>query len=354
MSKHRLARSSNLSSTFIKAMAVAAVVFWAPAALVAGQPSSSGEMSGSATRELRETTLHDTTWMPQQDLSDSDRGMPFLGPKAVAPGQLMGGIIPKNNGLELEGFVSASWGSQGVRMLVDRIANHRSNGTSGTLRLELWATNTLPIFGQTISAYTLGSFNLSPLSAGFGYPNVDTGFVPYTAPPTGCYYITIALKEFDSGTFFYQDLITLTSGGVDDGSGFDLFSFGGASCSSIAACTRSASTACLQNGRFEVSVSYSTASASGLGQVMSFGGQRAENSESVFYSFFSSTNFEMGLKIINACSFNNKFWVFISGLTDQGWSVHIRDSQTGATRTYSNALGHLSSTTADTSALPCP
>ena len=107
-------------------------------------------------------------------------------------------------------------------------------------------------------------------------------------------------------------------------------------------------------GRFEVKVDWQTASTSGKGQIMSFGGQRAENNDSAFFWFFNATNFEMGLKILDACSINNRFWVFISGLTDQGWMVRIRDTKNGATRTYSNAVGHLTSTTADTSALACP
>jgi len=88
---------------------------------------------------------------------------------------------------------------------------------------------------------------------------------------------------------------------------------------------------------------------------MSFGGQRAEGLESAFYFFQSPTNFEMGVKVLNACipAFGDKFWVFISGLTDQGWQVTIRDTQTGAIKTYSNARGHLSTTFSDTAAFTC-
>ena len=87
---------------------------------------------------------------------------------------------------------------------------------------------------------------------------------------------------------------------------------------------------------------------------MAFGGQRAENNDSSFFWFFSATNFEMGLKILDACGINGKFWVFISGLTDQGWTVRIRDTQTGSVKTYNNPTGRLTPTTADTlSGLPC-
>jgi hypothetical protein len=121
------------------------------------------------------------------------------------------------------------------------------------------------------------------------------------------------------------------------------------------ACVRDAGTACLQGNRFEAKVAWNNDSGNGTGQIMNFGGQRSENDESAFYYFQSATNFEMGLKILNACIplFGNKFWVFISGLTDQGWTVQIRDTQTGAIKAYSNALHHLTSTSADTLAFNC-
>jgi hypothetical protein len=122
----------------------------------------------------------------------------------------------------------------------------------------------------------------------------------------------------------------------------------------VGPCVEDAQTTCLVNGRFEVKLNWQTASGTGPGQVMSFGGQRAESDESAFFWFFSPSNFELGLKILDACAVNQKFWVFISGLTNQGWTAHLRDSQTGVTRTYSNALNNLTKTTADTAALSCP
>lgn len=120
-------------------------------------------------------------------------------------------------------------------------------------------------------------------------------------------------------------------------------------------CTRDAATACLQSERFEVTASWQNPQAAGTAQVMSFGGRRAENDESVFLYFQALTNFELGVKVLNACipALGNKFWVFTSGLTDQGWTVRVRDTRTGAVKTYSNPVGRLSSTFADTAAFDC-
>lgn len=147
--------------------------------------------------------------------------------------------------------------------------------------------------------------------------------------------------------------------GVDRDSGFGIIdavkavdAAGGGS----TLCVRDADTACLIGGRFEVEVDWQTGTGTGKAQVMDFGGQRTENDQSVFWWFFGPTNFEMGVKVLQACvpSLGNKYWVFVSGLTDQGWTVRVRDSQTGATKTYMNAPGHLSTTFADTGAFNCP
>jgi hypothetical protein len=123
---------------------------------------------------------------------------------------------------------------------------------------------------------------------------------------------------------------------------------------SATACVADATTACLQNGRFEVRVQFQTDTASGSAAVQLFNGQRAENAESAFFTFFSATNFEMGVKVLFACPLTSTWWVFASGLTNQGWTVTVRDTQTGAQRTYSNVVGHLSTTFADNSAFDCP
>jgi photosystem II stability/assembly factor-like uncharacterized protein len=120
-------------------------------------------------------------------------------------------------------------------------------------------------------------------------------------------------------------------------------------------CVRDARTACFLGGRFEARVTWSTATGNGSGQVMSFSGSRAESDQSAFFWFFSPENFEMGVKMVDACvpTLGNKFWVFVSGLTNQGWTLTLRDTHTGAIKSYQNATGHLSSTIADTAAFPC-
>jgi len=84
-------------------------------------------------------------------------------------------------------------------------------------------------------------------------------------------------------------------------------------------------------------------------------GTRAENDQSVFMWFFNSENFEMGIKMVNACvpPFN-KHWAFVSGLTNQGFTVTIEDTNTGAVWTHANTRGQLPQTRGDNAAFSCP
>jgi hypothetical protein len=340
----------------VASILAACALLAAPAARAAVTDSGSAMGSGIALQSPPAADLAVAALQPHVPEVAGQR------PGAAAETATLMEASPANasTGFFLGGTVTANWSGSGIRMTAGSVQN-QSGSTSGTLRLQLWATTTAPVFGSTISFFALGpAFTLGTLQNNFQFTNVDTGLLtPYTPPPNGCYFVTVALEEFNGSQYVYVDLATLTSGGVADpgGSGFDLFGFGvpNGSCSgSSGSCNRTATTACLVSGRFQVRVSYVNPQSSGNGTVMSFSGTRAESDESVFLYFTDPSNFEMGLKILPACGINNHFWVFIGGLTNQGWTVNILDTSNGATRTYTNALNHLTSTTADTGALNCP
>lgn len=123
----------------------------------------------------------------------------------------------------------------------------------------------------------------------------------------------------------------------------------------LSPCVEGPTTACLLDERFEVTVEWRDfQDGSGLGQVMMFEGVRASSDESVFFWFFSPTNFEMGVKMVDACAPPfDRFWVFVSGLTNVSFQVRVRDTETGAERAYSNPLGTLPQTVGDVEAFTC-
>ena len=129
-----------------------------------------------------------------------------------------------------------------------------------------------------------------------------------------------------------------------------------AQAASVGPCTRGPQTACLLGGRFEVEVDWiSDGGATGEAKVMAFGGARTESDQSVFFYFFDDqpANFEMGVKVLDGCGINGRFWIFVSGLTNRGFTVRVRDSATGRSRSYTNPLGTYPQTVGDTDALPC-
>ena len=131
---------------------------------------------------------------------------------------------------------------------------------------------------------------------------------------------------------------------------------GAAGAQDLSPCLRDAETACLLAERFEVGVVWTTSEASGEGRVMSFAGARAESDQSAFFWFFDPANFEMGVKMVDACSFTNSYWVFVSGLTNQAYDVRITDTHTSLFRIYRNPLGQYPQTIGATGAgdgFPC-
>ena len=121
------------------------------------------------------------------------------------------------------------------------------------------------------------------------------------------------------------------------------------------ACLRDADTACLLDGRFRVEVTWQTVSGSGNGQIMYFNAERAETTESAFFWFFSATNFEMGVKMVDACAEFDRFWVFFSGLTSQGFQVTVTRMSDGLVKVFpANPINTLPTTQADTTFFDCP
>jgi hypothetical protein len=114
-------------------------------------------------------------------------------------------------------------------------------------------------------------------------------------------------------------------------------------------CTPGNSNLCLGSGRFKVEATWQTAANSGIAGAVGL------TSDTGYFWFFSSTNVEAVVKVLDACSFNNRYWVFAGGLTDVRVDLKITDTKTGTIKTYSNPLGTKFAPIQDTNALAvCP
>lgn len=114
-------------------------------------------------------------------------------------------------------------------------------------------------------------------------------------------------------------------------------------------CTENATTLCLNNSRFRAQATYLTSSGlTGNANVVKLTG------ETGYFWFFSSTNVEAVVKVLDACGING-YWVFAAGLTDVQVVLTVTDTKTGAVRQYTNPLGTAFRPIQDTSAFStCP
>ncbi len=102
---------------------------------------------------------------------------------------------------------ASSWNTSGyyVNIAVGQVVNNNSSGTSGSLRLRLWAIRS-PYAGGSISGYVLGTRSLNPLPAGYEYTGVH-GYVSYNPPPSGYYYTVITLEQYTASGWYISDYV---------------------------------------------------------------------------------------------------------------------------------------------------
>lgn len=117
-------------------------------------------------------------------------------------------------------------------------------------------------------------------------------------------------------------------------------------------CTPDEATLCLDDGRFKVTIDWRDfADVQGLGRLVDGG----TSSDSGLFYFFEADNWEMLVKVINGCSFNNHYWVFAAATTNIEYNLRVVDTQTGAVFNSTNPLGMPSAALTDTGAFAtCP
>jgi len=106
---------------------------------------------------------------------------------------------------------------------------------------------------------------------------------------------------------------------------------------------------CLVDDRFEVTARWRTPQGTeGAGQAVSL------TSDTGYFWFFNADNVELIVKVLDACSFADRFWVFAGGLTNVEVELTVLDTVTQASKTYLNPLGTPFVPIQDTDAFGCP
>jgi 6-phosphogluconolactonase (cycloisomerase 2 family) len=118
----------------------------------------------------------------------------------------------------------------------------------------------------------------------------------------------------------------------------------------IVACVDTGVHICLNNDRFRVEATFNAgASGSGPAQTVKL------TPDTGYMWFFSSSNVEAIVKVLNGCGLNGNYWVFAGGLTNVQVTLTVTDTQTGQSRVYNNPSNTTFQPIQDTSAFSsCP
>jgi hypothetical protein len=118
--------------------------------------------------------------------------------------------------------------------------------------------------------------------------------------------------------------------------------------SSASSCTPGSGRLCVNNRRFKITASWKTSNGkSGQGNAVTL------TDDTGYFWFFGESNVEVVVKVLKACSLNNRFWVFAAGLTNVQVDLTVQDMVTGKVKTYRNPLNRDFAPVQDTAAFAC-
>jgi ELWxxDGT repeat protein len=113
-----------------------------------------------------------------------------------------------------------------------------------------------------------------------------------------------------------------------------------------AGCQPGDSRLCLAGNRFQVEIAWKDFQGhTGVGHAVTL------TADTGYFWFFSPSNVETVIKVLDGRSLNQAFWVFYGALSNVEYTISVTDTQTGITRRYVNPSGRLASV-GDTNAFP--
>ncbi len=234
----------------------------------------------------------------------------------------------------LKGSGSVQWVGSTGSYHVDEVDNDRSGGTSGTLDLRIALSSSLPVFGQTVTYYTLSDIkSLNPLTAGFHYLNVNSGTVNFfpSSIPAGQYWMFLFLREFQgAGTWNYTDFMLMNTKATCNG----------ASCTTVQSsfCSEDAFTMCLVNGRYRVTSHWRNQFAGGTTANLA----KTKLTDTTGAFWIADANTYEYLIRFNTATNNGRIWIAIPTFTDVEFWVSVTDTIGGQSKEYHSNPGNQS------------
>jgi ELWxxDGT repeat protein len=109
-------------------------------------------------------------------------------------------------------------------------------------------------------------------------------------------------------------------------------------------CQPSATVLCLGGGRYQVEVTWRDPQGHrGSGMAVPLTGGTGGIGDTGAFWFFSATNLELVVKVLDGTGVNGHVWVFYGALSNVEYTLTVTDTQTGLARRYFNPQGQLAS-----------
>lgn len=169
-----------------------------------------------------------------------------------------------------------------------------------------------------------------------GCPILPPGFIDYTAsttlgPLAAGTYTVLVLSSDGSGNVLAREFLVVKAPPV---------------------CRATETSLCLGGSRFEVTGEWTDfAGNQGTAKAVPDDFKGLGNFGVLW--FFDQDNPEMVVKVLNGCSNNGYYWVFLSPASTVEYRITVRDVVTGQEKVYGKALNVVPRLTADTRAFPC-
>lgn len=231
------------------------------------------------------------------------------------------------------------------------------------LDLSIVAGNTAPQFPDCFASAHLGNHNLfgagegcvptdadragtaqAPLDPKLAFAADQGGSTPTRLPLAGSPAIDLAPAGLCSG-LDQRGAVRPVDGDGDGISGCDAGAVEAGS-----TCQAGGEVLCLGEGdRFRVTARWTTKDGSGAARALPL------TRDTGAFWFFNASNLEIVLKVLDGCPVNDRFWVFLTGLTNVGVEVTVLDTLSGQTWTDTHPAGTPLPTRLDTDAFDtCP
>ncbi|MXX75919.1 MAG: hypothetical protein F4Y77_11025 [Holophagales bacterium] len=156
---------------------------------------------------------------------------------------------------------------------------------------------------------------------------VDSEFMRIAVLPANT--TSVVIEDIPPASFRAYQVVATNN----RGSSSPTLEVGATTLAEVAECVEDGDTVCLNQGRFRVELQWESADDAGPGAAVPL------TNDTGYSWFFNADNVEVVVKVLDGCSFNQRYWVFAGGLTDVEVIMKVIDSETGVAATYYNPPG---------------